>query len=213
MKRILPFYSYAWRGVVSLLTLEIAVVSVTRYLLPGGSPPEIITSNAYAHSFLLLHVVGGVIALVLGPLQFVERIRAKAPRLHRTTGKIYAAAVTIGAPAGLMLALGTQAGPIAGVGFAIPAILWPIFTWAGVRAAIEHRSTQHREWMLRSYAVTANAITLRLMLPAAGLSGLPFVPAYRVIAWASWIVTLAFFELYIRRTRLAVTADPVPAIA
>lgn len=213
MKRAIPFYSFAWRAVVILLTLEIAVVSVSRYLLPGGSPPDLITGNAYAHPFLILHVVGGLTTLLFGPLQFVDRIREKLPRLHRTTGKLYAAAIAVAAPAGLMLALGTQAGPIAGVGFAIPAVLWPIFTWAGVRAAMEHRFTAHREWMLRSYAITANAITLRLMLPAAGLSGLPFMPAYRVIAWASWIITLAFFEFYIRRNRATVTAEPafVPA--
>lgn len=55
--------------------------------------------------------------------------------------------------------------------------------------------------MLRSYALTATAITLRLMLPAAGLLGLDFLPAYRTIAWLSWISNLVLVETYIRRQR------------
>jgi hypothetical protein len=123
------------------------------------------------------------------------------PALHRATGRIYAAGCAIGAPAGFMLALGTTAGAVASVGFAIPAVLWPIFTYLGIRAAIERRFAEHREWMLRSYAITATAITLRLMLPAAGLFGIPFFSAYRAISWLAWITNLVLFELFIRRDR------------
>jgi len=208
MKRATPFLSYAWRGIVVLLTIEIVAVSAMRYLLPGGAPPSVITDNRFAHPFLMLHVLGGATALLLGPLQFVGRIRARFPRLHRANGRIYAAACAIGAPAGFMLALGTTAGPVAAVGFGIPAVLWPILTWFGVRAAIDGRFTEHREWMLRSYAITSNAITLRLMLPFAGLAlHLPFSSAYPVIAWLSWITNLALFELYIRRNRIVVSRE------
>ena len=55
--------------------------------------------------------------------------------------------------------------------------------------------------MLRSYAITATALTLRLMLPLAGVLGIPFFPAYRVISWLAWMTNLALFELYLRRGR------------
>jgi hypothetical protein len=56
--------------------------------------------------------------------------------------------------------------------------------------------------MLRSYAVLAGAITLRLMLPAALMSGYDFYPAYQVIAWLNWDVpTWALVECWIRRKR------------
>ena len=38
-------------------------------------------------------------------------------------------------------------------------------------------------------------------LPAAGLLGLDFFPAYRVISWAAWMVNLALVEYLVRRTR------------
>jgi hypothetical protein len=109
----------------------------------------------------------------------------------------------IGAPAGFMLALGTTAGPVAAVGFVIPAILWALFTWLGWRSALARQFAEHREWMLRSYAITSTAITLRLMLPTSALLGFDFLPAYRVIAWLAWMTNLALFELYIRRERVS----------
>jgi hypothetical protein len=112
-----------------------------------------------------------------------------------------------------MLALGTTAGPVAAVGFAIPAALWALFTWLGRRAAVEGRFAQHREWMLRSYALTATAITLRLMLPASALLGLEFLVAYPVIAWLGWITNLSLFEYYIRRGRVSAAGSPMLAAA
>jgi uncharacterized membrane protein len=196
-----PIYSAAWRALVVLLTVEIAIVSALRYFTGIEPPPPPIVANAFARPFLVLHVAGGVTALLVGPLQFVRRIRARRPSFHRASGRIYFLACAIAAPAGFMLALGTTAGPIASVGFAIPALLWPAFTWLGYRAAVERRFGDHREWMLRSYALTATAITLRLMIPASAFLGLEFVPAYRVIAWLAWTTNLALFEYYIRRNR------------
>jgi hypothetical protein len=196
-----PIYSAAWRAVLVLLTVEIAIVSALRYFTGSQAPPPPIVANAFANPFLIVHVAAGVTALLVGPLQFVRRIRVGRPAVHRSAGVAYLLACAIGAPAGFMLALGTTAGPVAGVGFAVPAVLWPLFTWFGWRAAVERRFTDHREWMLRSYALTATAITLRLMIPASALLGLEFVAAYRVIAWLAWTANLALFEYYIRRTR------------
>lgn len=196
-----PIYSAAWRALVVLLTVEIAIVSALRYFTGLEPPPPPIAANAFANPFLILHVAGGVTALLVGPLQFVRRIRARRPACHRAAGRIYVLACAIGAPAGFVLALGTTAGPVAGLGFAVQAVLWALFTGLGYRAAVERRFGDHREWMLRSYALTAAAITLRLMLPAALFLDLDFVPAYRAIAWLAWAVNLALFEVYIRRNR------------
>jgi len=202
IRSLVPIYAAAWRAAVVLLTLEIAAVSALRYFTGSEVPPPPILGNAYATPFLLLHVTGGVTALLAGPVQFVRRLRARWPACHRAAGRIYVLGCAIGAPAGFMLALGTTAGPVAAVGFAIPALLWPVFTWLGWRAAVERRFDAHREWMLRAYAITATAITLRLMLPAAGLLGFAFLPAYRVIAWLAWLTNLALFEYQLRRGRV-----------
>lgn len=200
-RKLVPIYSAAWRAAVLLLTAEIAVVSALRYFTGTQPPPPPILANAFATPFLLLHVTGGVAALLIGPFQFLTAIRTRWPTVHRATGWLYVIACAVGAPAGFMLALGTTAGPVAALGFAIPALLWPIFTGLGLLAATERRFSDHREWMLRSYAITATAITLRLMLPGSALLGFEFSVAYPIIAWLGWTTNLALFEYHIRRTR------------
>ena len=200
-------WTFTWKAAVVLLTLQIAAVSALRYFTTSGGAPEFILGNAFASPFLVIHVAAGVVALLIGPLQFVGRIRAQIPVFHRFIGRTYVGACAIGAPSGFMLAIGTNAGPVAGAGFAVAAVLWPIVTYAGVRAAIEGRFATHREWMIRSYAITANAITLRLMLPAAGVMGFDFFAAYGVIAWLGWITNLVLAEIYIRRSRGSITIE------
>ena len=201
LKKLAMIYSAAWRGLVVLFAVEISIVSALRYVTGSEPAPPPILANAFADPFLVIHVVGGVVALLVGPLQFVGAIRTRWPAFHRATGYVFVAACAIGAPTGLVLAVGTTAGALAGAGFAIQAVLWPVFTWLGWRAAVERRLDDHRDWMLRSYATSAAAITLRLYLPASLMMGYDFLPAYRVIAWLSWTTNLALVEYYIRRRR------------
>ena len=202
IRKLAPIYSAAWRLVIMLLIVEIAIVSALRYVIGSETPPSPITDNPFANPFLVIHVAAAMIALLVGPLQFVRRLRTRWPAFHRATGKLYVAAILIGSPAGFVLALGSTAGPLAATGFATVAMLSTVFTWRGWRAAVERRFEEHRDWMLRSWAMTAAAITLRLMLPFAGqVLGLRFYTAYPVIAWLSWLTNWALVELHIRRTR------------
>ena len=182
-----------------LFTGQIATDSILRYLTDGQAPPEPILANAYAHPFLAIHAAAGVAAIVVAPLQLIARLRERLPVLHRVTGRIYVAACLIAAPTGLVLATGTSAGPVAGLGFGILGLLWASFTFLGVRSVLARKFADHRAWMIRSYAMAASAITLRLMLPLSGMLGLPFLQSYQAIAWLCWITNLAAAELYLRR--------------
>jgi uncharacterized membrane protein len=205
-QRLARICSATWWAALVLLTAHVVTTSSLRYVTNGEAPPPPIVANAFATPFLFIHVVTGVIALVVGLLQFVPRIRMRVPALHRATGRIYVGACAVSAPAGFMLALGTTAGSVAGTGFAVQALLLPLFTYLGWRAAIERRFAEHREWMLRSYALISAAITFRLMLPASVLLDLGFLPAYRAIAWLAWATNLVAAEYYLRRKRVLTTS-------
>ena len=209
IRTLAPIWSATWRLAIMLLIVEIAIVSALRYVIGTEAPPPPITANPFAHPFLVVHVVAAMIALLVGPLQFVRRVRTRWPAFHRATGKLYVAAILVGSPCGFVLALGTTSGPLAATGFATVAVLSTVFTWLGWRAAVNRQFAEHREWMLRSWAMTSAAITLRLYLPFAGVVlGLPFYTAYPVIAWLSWLTNLAIVEYWIRRSR---GARPDPA--
>ena len=53
--------------------------------------------------------------------------------------------------------------------------------------------------MVRSFALTFAAVTLRLYLGVSGASGVPFAVAYPLIAWACWVPNLVVAELWLRR--------------
>jgi len=197
--RLTPIAASSWRITVALLTVWIVTVSVLRYLTGTLMGSTFITGNAFANPFLVIHVVGGTTALALGPLQLVATVRTRFPRAHRLAGRGYVLACLVAAPAGFMLALGTNAGPVAGAGFAVLAVLWATFTTLGWRAALERRIAEHRAWMLRSYAATSTAITLRLILPLSGVLGLDQLTSYRAIAWLSWMINLVLVEAWLRR--------------
>jgi len=57
-----------------LFAVEIAIVSLMRYVTGGDTPPPPIAANAFAWPFLAIHTISAGIALLVGPLQFVRRL-------------------------------------------------------------------------------------------------------------------------------------------
>src|SRR5260370_21733993 len=53
--------------------------------------------------WLLPHGIAGACALLLGPMQFSDRLRARVRQLHRVAGRIYLACVFVEAPLGLYI--------------------------------------------------------------------------------------------------------------
>lgn len=175
----------------------IAAISA-RYLYGAPDLSEFVFANAYARPWLTIHVAGSLTALALVPWQLIVRLRQAAPALHRWIGRAYVLACACGGLAGLILALGTTHGPIAGAGFALLALAWLGTTALGWRDAVARRYQQHRRWMIRSFALAFAAVTLRLYLPLAGMLELPFDQAYIAIAWLCWVPNLLVAEAWLR---------------
>jgi len=55
--------------------------------------------------------------------------------------------------------------------------------------------------MIRSYALTVAAITLRSYLPLMLVAGVPLAMSYPLVAWVCWIPNLLFAEWLIRRRK------------
>lgn len=145
------------------------------------------------------HVGLAPVALALLPLQFWSRLRMRRPRLHRWLGRTYALAILIAGIGGLVMALNTRAGGIAGTGFGILAVLWVGVTAQAVRLAMLRRIKEHRVWMIRSAALTLAAVTLRIYLPILEPL-LGFETAYMIVAWACWVPNALIAEYLVRRT-------------
>jgi hypothetical protein len=157
----------------------------------------------------LSHMLVAPFALLLGPFQFVPRIRARYPRFHRYSGRIYVAACVIAGVGALATAPYASGGPVAGVGFAILAVLWIGTTAWAWRAAVARNFALHRTLMRYSYAMTFGAVTLRLQIPFFLMGGFHSYPEMSVwLAYTSWIpnvLVIALWEAW-QRPRRAVLA-------
>ena len=65
--------------------------------------------------------------------------------------------------------------------------MWIVTTSLAWRRAMKSRFTEHRAWMIRSFALTLAAVTLRLYLPLAAIMSIPFDNAYRAISFLAWV--------------------------
>lgn len=184
-----------------MLCLMIAIVSA-RYLVPGapGAAPDILANGYTRFGALTAHVTFAIIALAIGPFQFLNRVRVKNPSLHRRLGTLYVITCICGAIAGFALALGTTAGPIASVGFGGLAVCWIGATAQAWRFARARDFTSHQRWMIRSFALTFAAVTLRLYLPISMVMGWDFMDSYRAISFLCWIPNLIVAEIWIAAT-------------
>lgn len=85
-------------------------------------------------------------------------------------------------------------------GFGLLAVGWLITTFMGIISVRTGRISAHCEWMIRSYALTVAAITLRVYLVAIPVFHLQFELAYPAISWLCWVPNLIYAEMWIRWT-------------
>lgn len=136
-----------------------------RYLLPHLPFPAEIDNFIHRRIPLSLHALGGAIALMTGPLQFLPGFRESNWHRHRLLGWIYCGAVLLGCCASVCIAPHAQTGWTAAWGFLTLGAAWMVTTGLAIRFILRGDALQHRRWMIRSYALTAAAITLRIYLP------------------------------------------------
>jgi len=185
------------QALAALLALAVGLFSL-RYLLPEipVAAPNVM-ANPFAPFALPIHAGLGATALIVGPLQFIRRTDGRRAPWHRVTGGIYMACCLGSAPAGLLLALGATTGPISTVGFGLLAIVWVWTTAMGLRAVLAGRYTAHGRWMVRSFALTFAAVTLRLYMPLGAVLPVNGEDAYRAIAFLCWVPNLVAAELWL----------------
>ena len=145
--------------------------------------------------WLWTHLAGGVLAMLLGALQFVAPLRTRWPRLHRWIGRTYLLGMLVGI-AGASGLIATSPAPAAiRIAFAATGAAWAVTAVCGFIAIRGRRIQDHRRWMIRNYLVTLAPATFRLALLVPGLmalaSPLLMIP---LLLWLSWALPLLAYE-------------------
>ena len=151
-----------------------------------------------------VHIYASIWVLLAGFTQFSSQIRDYYPRVHRTFGYVYVADVLlITGPAGLLMGVYANGGLPSNASFVTLAILWMTFTAMALVKAKKGDFASHRNFMIRSYALTLSAVTLRAWKWSITNSfEMPPMDVYRAVAWLGWVPNIIFAELLIRRRYL-----------
>jgi uncharacterized membrane protein len=149
------------------------------------------------HEFALgVHVLSGMLALLIGPFQFVRRLRRRFVPVHRFMGATYVASATALGVTGLILAPTAYTGLVASAGFTVLDLLMLFTTWTAVRMIMAGRYGEHRRWMIRSFSLIMAGVMLRVWMPihgglaAAGIVAFSSETAYAAVAWLCWVPNL-----------------------
>src|SRR5690242_16196512 len=81
-----------WTLTVPLSLIGVAIV-VRRLLFYAGIPsasPASLDTNFLRHPVLtMVHIIPGLLFIILGPFQFMKRVRARRLALHRWMGRVF----------------------------------------------------------------------------------------------------------------------------
>ena len=120
---------------------------------------------------LVPHGIAGTVALVLGAAQFSTRLRERHTRVHRMMGRSYVIAVAIAAPMGIYVTLARNELPLQ-IAVITQAVLWMLATSVAFYCIRRRNFQQHRQWMIRSYAITTIFVTDRVLDAIPGMDKL-----------------------------------------
>lgn len=199
------FKAIAWAAML-LLALYYLRTNVIPYLQLRA---EIYDYLWPKRGWLWLHLSGGVLTLLLGWLQFVDRLRQACPRLHRWSGRVYLVALLVAAISATAMVLTTPLGWTTAYAFAVMIGAWVTTAFLAWLAIRKGDVATHREWMRRNYIITFAFVTFRLAGRIPGLYGLGTIQeVFTTFGWMSWTVPLLLSEAFVAVRRLQAMPSP-----
>ncbi|MBG8553851.1 DUF2306 domain-containing protein [Hymenobacter guriensis] len=147
-----------------------------------------------------VHITSSLWVLAAGLAQFFPQWFRGRAAWHRRLGKLYVVSIlALAAPSGLVLAFFANGGLVAKAGFTLQCVVWWLSTWQAYRLARQRRWDAHTEWMIRSFAVTLAAMSLRLeSYGLFYLFGTKPIETYLTVTWLSWTGNLVLAEVLVQ---------------
>lgn len=199
---------------LAFIGLAVATRRTVVLLKPGAlSSPRNPAADLDAHfvgerTLVLTHILPAILFMVLGPMQFVPGLRSRYPQVHRWSGRIFLAASAVVGISGLKLAYGKTIGGLDEK--AAIALFGTFFLIALAKAlwhALHREFAQHREWMIRGYAIGLAVATIRPIMgtffAAALMSGHAPQPKefFGTAFWIGFTLQTIAAEIWINYTR------------
>ena len=115
------FRKYFPWGLMAFLAIGVTIAAVAPYITLNSAnfneaTARYATETNLKFVSLFVHAFSGGIALLLGPFQFLSRLRDRFPTLHRWTGRVYLTAILIGGLTAFIIAPGLISGLVGEIG-------------------------------------------------------------------------------------------------
>lgn len=164
-----------------------------------GTKQDFVLDNPVFRAAFYTHITSALIVMVVGAFQFFPIILKKKPGFHHFFGKIYIFGILFFAgPSGMVLAKFANGGLTSRVGFSLQCIVWVALTAAAWWEIQQRNWLGHTHFMLRSFAVTLAAMSLRTesywMYYWLGTKP---IETYQTVTWLSWVGNLLLVECLI----------------
>ncbi|WP_093267510.1 DUF2306 domain-containing protein [Psychrobacillus sp. OK032] len=193
----------------TFLAIGVAGYAIVQYFIIGVDQAGLVQMklmflsklSTFWYIMLFIHIAASVIALVIGPFTLSTKFREKNIIRHKRLGKLYMIGILFGGVSGLYLAFYATGGLAGKLGFSLLSIFWLASAYQALVRIKANRVNDHQQWMIRNYALTFAAVTLRIWLPVFMLLlGLErFELSYAIIAWLAWVPNIIIAELFIQR--------------
>lgn len=147
--------------------------------------------------WLLPHAVAGSLMLLMAPLQFSERLRRRFTKLHRLGGRLYVLSAFIVGPTGAYIQYFQErlGAPRSFTVLAVvDAVLLMGTTLFAFIFAYRRKISQHRQWMMRSYALALVFVEVRFILGVTGWEQLG-VEIVQAVIWTCLALAIPLADL------------------
>ena len=152
--------------------------------------------------WILTHVGAGIIALLVGPVQFWLGWKNKI-LTHKKLGVVYLTAIALSSFSSFYLAVTTEVSWIFGLGLGGLGVAWVLTTGFAFIAIRKRKILLHREWMTRSYIVTMGFVFFRIFVGVTtALEVGTLFERLETASWFCWAFPLLIGEIFIQRKKL-----------
>lgn len=196
------FFRFGWLIITAFSVFLFSITTLYFYYYRDSSynflsRKQDVVFNIFWRTSFYIHITGGMIALLIGPFQFLSVLRRKFVKFHRAFGKVYLGAILfMAAPSGLFMAFYAEGGLVAVIGFTLMALAWMFTTYMAYDTIRKKDIWGHQAWMTRSFALTFAAVTLRLYVPISSVFfHVPWPTVEASSAWVSWLPNIIVAEL------------------
>lgn len=190
----------------SIITLSIlSGLLICYYVITRAFPMLIVTEENYGTYFfpravwLFPHIVLGIIATLIGPFQFISKIRNKYLKAHRQLGRVYILSVILAGISGMYLAVTSDVNLPYAVGLFGLGFTWAISAIMAFVSIKNKKVELHKDWMIRSYVITFAFVSFRFVEDILmSLKIGTYEEVLVLMSWACWAIPLFIVEIFIQ---------------